>query len=65
MEVIYLSPVRGRRPKPAPVHWLAEDEDWTNAPELGFLARVAEARHKPSLLLRSLVELELEFEARR
>jgi phenylpropionate dioxygenase-like ring-hydroxylating dioxygenase large terminal subunit len=40
MEVMYLAPFRGRRPKPAPVHWLADDEDWTNAPELGFLARV-------------------------
>ncbi len=40
MEVIYLAPFRGRRPKPAPVHWLGDDEDWTQAPELGFLARV-------------------------
>jgi hypothetical protein len=40
MEVMYLAPFRGRRPKPAQVHWLGEDEDWTNAPELGFLARV-------------------------
>jgi phenylpropionate dioxygenase-like ring-hydroxylating dioxygenase large terminal subunit len=40
MEVIYLAPFRGRRPKPAPVHWLADDEDWTQAPELGFLTRV-------------------------
>jgi hypothetical protein len=40
MEVIYLAPFRGRRPKPAAVHWLGEDEDWTNAPELGFLTRV-------------------------
>lgn len=40
MEVIYLSPFRGRRPPPAPVHWLGDDEDWTKAPELGFLARV-------------------------
>jgi hypothetical protein len=40
MEVIYLSPYRGRRPAPAPIHWLGEDEDWTQAPELGFLARV-------------------------
>jgi phenylpropionate dioxygenase-like ring-hydroxylating dioxygenase large terminal subunit len=40
MEVIYLAPFRGRRPKPAPVHWLADDEDWTKAPELGFLTRV-------------------------
>jgi phenylpropionate dioxygenase-like ring-hydroxylating dioxygenase large terminal subunit len=40
MEVIYLAPYRGRRPKPAPVHWLSDDEDWTFAPELGFLTRV-------------------------
>ena len=40
MEVIYLAPFRGRRPKPAPVHWLGDDEDWTKAPELGFLTRV-------------------------
>ena len=23
-----------------PVHWLSDDEDWTHAPELGFLTRV-------------------------
>jgi phenylpropionate dioxygenase-like ring-hydroxylating dioxygenase large terminal subunit len=40
MEVIYLAPYRGRRPPPAPVHWLRDDEDWTRAPELGFLTRV-------------------------
>jgi hypothetical protein len=40
MEVIYLAPFRGPRPKPAPVHWLGDDEDWTCAPELGFLTRV-------------------------
>jgi phenylpropionate dioxygenase-like ring-hydroxylating dioxygenase large terminal subunit len=40
MEVIYLAPFRGRRPPPAPVHWLGDDEDWTRAPELGFLTRV-------------------------
>ena len=40
MEVIYLSPFRGRRPPPAPVHWLGEDEDFTKAPELGFLSKV-------------------------
>lgn len=40
MEVIYLAPFRGRRPPPAKVHWLGDDEDWTQAPELGFLARV-------------------------
>ncbi len=40
MEVIYLAPFRGRRPPAAKVHWLADDEDWTQAPELGFLTRV-------------------------
>jgi phenylpropionate dioxygenase-like ring-hydroxylating dioxygenase large terminal subunit len=40
MEVIYLAPFRGERPKPAPIHWLGEQEDWTAAPELGFLTRV-------------------------
>ncbi len=40
MEVLYLAPFSGRRPKPAKVHWLGEEDDWTLAPELGFLARV-------------------------
>ena len=41
MEVIYLSPFpKGERPPPAPIHWLAAEDDWTDAPELGFLARV-------------------------
>ena len=40
MEVMYLQPFRGKRPPPAPIHWLDDDEDWTCAPELGFLSRV-------------------------
>ena len=40
MEVIYLAPYRGRRPEPAKIHWLDFDEPWTNAPELGALAKV-------------------------
>jgi hypothetical protein len=40
MECYYLSPFSGERPAPAPTHWLGEDEPWTNAPELGLLARV-------------------------
>ncbi len=40
MEVIYLSPYRGRKPDPAPRRWLDIDEPWTNAPELGPLAKV-------------------------
>jgi phenylpropionate dioxygenase-like ring-hydroxylating dioxygenase large terminal subunit len=42
MEVLYLSPFRGRRPPPAPVRWLDYDEPWTDAPELGALAQVFE-----------------------
>ena len=42
MEVYQLHPFRGKRPKPAPVHWLAIDEPWTEAPELGLLARIFE-----------------------
>ena len=40
MECYYLSPFAGERPEPAPMRLLAEDEPWTNAPELGLLAKV-------------------------
>jgi phenylpropionate dioxygenase-like ring-hydroxylating dioxygenase large terminal subunit len=41
MECMYLAPFRdGERPPAAPIHWLGPDDDWTEAPELGFLARV-------------------------
>ena len=40
MECMYLSPYAGERPPAARIHWLGPDDDWTNAPELGFLARV-------------------------
>ncbi len=40
MECYYLSPFAGERPDPAPLHLLGEDEPWTNAPELGVLAKV-------------------------
>ena len=40
MECYFLSPFAGARPDPAPMHWLDADEPWTNAPELGMLARV-------------------------
>ena len=38
MECIMLAPFSGERPEPAKVHWLAEDEPWSQA--LGFLGRV-------------------------
>ena len=40
MECYYLSPFAGERPDPAPMHLLEADEPWTNAPELGMLAKV-------------------------
>ena len=41
MECLYLAPFReGERPPAAPIHWLDFDDDWTDAPELGPLARI-------------------------
>jgi hypothetical protein len=42
MECMYLDPFDPARPRPpaAPIHWLGVDDDWTEAPELGLLARV-------------------------
>ena len=41
MECIFLSPfAAGERPDAVPIHWLGPDDDWTEAPELGLLARV-------------------------
>lgn len=40
MECYYLSPFVGDRPAPAPMHLLEEDQPWTEAPELGLLAKV-------------------------
>ncbi|RMF10035.1 MAG: aromatic ring-hydroxylating dioxygenase subunit alpha [Alphaproteobacteria bacterium] len=44
MEVMILMrfPKDQERPAPVPVHWLGEDEPWTNAPELGALGAVFE-----------------------
>ena len=42
MECMFLDPFDPSEPKPpsAPIHWLGVDDDWTDAPELGMLARV-------------------------
>lgn len=40
MECYYLSPFAGERPPPAELHLLDEDQPWTDAPELGVLAKV-------------------------
>ena len=40
MEVYFLAPFKGERPTPAKTHWLTEEQDWTDAEELGMLARV-------------------------
>jgi hypothetical protein len=40
MEVIFLAPFLGERPPPAAIHWLEDYESFTDAPELGMLAKV-------------------------
>ncbi len=42
MECMFLSPYDESQPRPksAPIHWLGLDDDWTEAWELGMLARV-------------------------
>lgn len=40
MECYFLSPFKGARPKPAEFHLLDENQPWTEAPELGVLAKV-------------------------
>jgi len=42
MECLYMSPVPPgeKRPPAVPVHHLGPDDDWTDAPELGMLAKV-------------------------
>ncbi|MDH4168814.1 MAG: aromatic ring-hydroxylating dioxygenase subunit alpha [Acidimicrobiia bacterium] len=40
MECLLLAPFAGERPPPAPVHWLEEHETFTDAHELGGLAKV-------------------------
>jgi len=41
MECMYLLPYPpGEKPPSAPIHMLGPDDDWCEAPELGFLARV-------------------------
>lgn len=40
MECYFLSPFAGERPPPAEFHLLDEDQPWTDAPELGLLAKV-------------------------
>ena len=42
MECMFLEPYDESQPKPTavPIHWLGVDQDWTDAEELGLLARV-------------------------
>ena len=42
MECMFLEPYDTSKPKPpaVPIHWLGVDDDWTDAEELGMLARV-------------------------
>jgi phenylpropionate dioxygenase-like ring-hydroxylating dioxygenase large terminal subunit len=40
MEVFFLAPFRGKRPKAAKTQWLEETDSWTEAVELGALSKV-------------------------
>ena len=40
MECIFLAPYGDEKPEPAPIHWLGDEEPFTNAPELGMLGKV-------------------------
>ena len=42
MECIYLAPIpeAGSYQPCSTIHWLGADDDWTDAPELGMLAKV-------------------------
>ena len=42
MECMYMTaiPEGAERPPAVPIHWLAENDDWTEAPELGGLAEI-------------------------
>ena len=40
MECMFLAPFTGERPPPAKVRWIGPDDDFGEATELGFLARV-------------------------
>ena len=37
MECIFLAPYQGERPPPNEIHWLSDDETFTDAEELGML----------------------------
>ena len=41
MECIFLAPYKeGEKPEPASIHWLSDDEDFSDAPELDTLGKV-------------------------
>ena len=42
MEFMYMAPIPadGNYPRGLPIHWLGPDDDWVEAPELGFLAKI-------------------------
>ncbi len=40
MECIFLAPYQGEKPPPCDIHWLGEDETFTDAKELGMLGKI-------------------------
>ncbi|MDH3706755.1 MAG: aromatic ring-hydroxylating dioxygenase subunit alpha [Acidimicrobiia bacterium] len=75
MECLILSPFSGERPPPADTHWLEDHETFTDAPELGGLAKVfdqdlfnmpkvqsgLEATRKPGVTLASYQESKIRW----
>ena len=75
MEVFFLAPFRGERPPPAEMRMLDADEPWTNATELGMLAKVfqqdtfnmarvqtgLEATRKPGITLGNYMESKIRW----
>jgi phenylpropionate dioxygenase-like ring-hydroxylating dioxygenase large terminal subunit len=70
MECIFLAPFQGERPAPAKIHWLTDDETFSDAKELGMLGKVfdqdlfnmpnvqagLETTHKPGVTLANYQE---------
>ena len=75
MECLFLAPFHDERPPNAPVHFLAEDETFIDAPELGMLGKVfnqdlfnmarvqqgLETTHKPGVTLADYQESKIRW----
>ena len=62
MECMYLAPIpeNGEYKPCSTIHWLGPDDDWTEAPELGMLAKVfqQDVRNLPYVQVRDVQGLD-------